>query len=80
MEDNSQPPKTTRGTRQEQQLRQEETSAQKTSALEFQTAEELIRHDAKNTSPPEGLEKRVKESVEREAASKRRWWHRFIGR
>ncbi|HOK78772.1 MAG TPA: hypothetical protein PLW35_13770 [Verrucomicrobiota bacterium] len=80
MEEHSQSHKATHGTRQEQHLRQEETTAQKTSAVEFQTAEELIRHDAKRTSPPEGLEKRVKESVEREAGSKRRWWHRFLGR
>lgn len=80
MEDNSQSPKVTRGTRQEQHLHQEETASQENRPLEFQTAEELIRHDAKNTQPPERLEKRVKESIEREAASTRRWWHRFLDR
>jgi len=79
MEQNSQPSGTPKRVSQEQKLRQEETVAQKSAGLEFQTAEEVIRFDATQTKPPERLERRVQESVEREGLGKPSWWRRLFG-
>ena len=64
---------------QEQQARQEQQTTPTQAGLEFRTAEELIRHDAAQTHPPERLEQRVKDSVHREAPSLRPWWRRWLG-
>ena len=64
---------------QEQQARQELQAAHVQAGLEFRTPEELIRHDATQTLPPERLGHRVKDSVNRASASQRPWWRRWLG-
>jgi hypothetical protein len=48
--------------------------------LEFTTPEDLLRHDAAATTPPEGLEPRLQNSIRAEPAPKRAWWNRWFGR
>ncbi len=64
---------------QEQQTRQEEAALQKSSGLEFQTADEVIRYDAAQTPPPQRIERRVRDSVNREEAERLPWWRRWFG-
>ena len=47
--------------------------------LEFATAEDLLRFDAKNTPLPESVEQRLRESLAREPRPPRRWWQRLFG-
>lgn len=64
---------------QQQQAHQEINAAQGQTGLEFRTAEELIRHDAAQTIPPERLARRVQDSVNREGVPPRSWWRRWFG-
>ena len=64
---------------QEQQAQHELQAAQVQAKLEFRTPEELIRHDAKQTPLPDRLGRRVRDSVDREGASQRPWWRRWLG-
>ena len=45
---------------------------------EFSSAEELIRLDAAQTTPPERIAERLKESIAREPAKSRSWWQRLF--
>lgn len=63
-----------------QEQRAEQTAQQQTqAALEFEHAEEVLRHDRAQHPPPESLAARLKASV---AATPppRPWWRRWLGR
>ena len=56
------------------------TGGRQTTAREFATAEELIRFDAAQHSPPPALAERVRESVSAEPQPlPPPWWKRLFG-
>ena len=62
----------------EQQANIQGSSGQQ-SVREFATVEDLLRHDAAQTSPPPGLTARVNQSLAAEPAIKP-WWRRLFSR
>ena len=56
-----------------------ETQSQPTEAREFQTAEELLRHDAGQTQVPPAVAQRLDESIQHEPKPARPWWRRLTG-
>ncbi len=48
--------------------------------LEFATAEELLRHDARHTPVPPGIARRLQESLLESPPPRRPWWRRLFGR
>ncbi len=48
-------------------------------AMEFATAEEMLRHDAGQTQVPPAVAERLQQSVEREPKPARSWWQRLFG-
>lgn len=65
----------------EQQSRQSGTERQveKQAALEFATAEELLRYDASRVTVPERIEQRLQESVGPAPPRRPPWWKRWFG-
>ena len=45
---------------------------------EFQSTEELLRHDAASVEVPPSVAERLKTSLAREPAGRRSWWTRFF--
>lgn len=67
----------------EQQQSQETGTEQQTrqqSALEFGTAEEMLRYDAAHTPVPPGIEARLQKSTEGLPPPARPWWKRLFQR
>ena len=62
----------------EQQQQAAEHQTQAKTALEFQTAEELLRYDAANTAVPGGIERRLQESTAPLPRPGRPWWKRWF--
>jgi hypothetical protein len=58
--------------------RQQEQAASSV-PLEFQSAEELLRHDAAQTAVPPEIARRLSQSIARSPAPRRPWWRRWIG-
>jgi hypothetical protein len=71
----------TKLTQQEQeQLAAAQQQTQSSSAKEFATVEELLRHDALHTPVPPAIAHRLEESVSQlPPPSGRAWWRRFFG-
>jgi hypothetical protein len=71
----------TKLTQQEQeQLAAEQQQTKSTSALEFATVEEMLRHDALHTPVPPTIATRLEESTSQlEPPPGRAWWRRFFG-
>lgn len=65
--------------RQEQRAEQE-THQQPQVALEFEHAEEVLRHDRAQHPPPAALATRLKASVAQLPPPPRPWWRRWLGR
>ena len=65
----------------QQQSRQvgTEQQARQQPALEFATAEELLRYDAAHTTVPAGVERRVQKSAGDLPRPKPAWWKRLWG-
>jgi hypothetical protein len=57
-----------------------EIQTQKTTAREFATPEELLRHDAAQTEVPPTVSERLNESLQREPKPTRSLWRRLTGR
>ena len=57
----------------------QEQSAQQQTAIEFDTAEEMLRHDAGQTPVPPAVAERLQKSIEHEPQPARSWWQRVIG-
>ena len=66
--------------RQQEVTTEAQKAEQKTTALEFQTAEEMLRADAAQTVVPEAVKTRLAESVSKEPArpQPRSWWRRLL--
>ncbi len=50
------------------------------SVHEFNSVEEMIRFDAKQTLPPASVAERLQESISREPKPARSWWQRLFSR
>jgi hypothetical protein len=61
----------------EQTVQQEGT--QQRTALEFTSAEEMLRHDAAQTIVPPAVAKRLQKSIDQEPKPGRSWWQRLFG-
>ncbi len=68
----------------QQNTEQEQVSIEATNqaqaAQEFQTVEELLRHDALHTPVPPSIEHRLQASLEQNPIPPRPWWRRWLGR
>jgi hypothetical protein len=73
------PRKLRQSTREESIQENQAASEQKQAAREFNSAEELLRHDAAQTSVPEEVGARLRESIAREPPPRRSWWQRLFG-
>ncbi len=65
-----------------QQLKEQELAQQQQhqqTRREFESVEELLRHDAAQTPVPTELAARVRDSVAREPTPKTGWWRRMFG-
>lgn len=63
---------------------QEQSAAQQhsaqTTAVEFNTPDEMLRHDAAHTPVPAGVAERLRQSLKNEAPPPRAsWWRRIFG-
>ena len=56
-----------------------EVKSQKTSAREFTSMEELLRHDASQTIVPSRVAERLDRSIQNEPKPTRSWWQRLFG-
>lgn len=69
--------------REEQQStrRVDQSQAARAAALEFKSAEDLIRHDAAEVPLPPGIAERLRDSIAREPSPPpaRSWWQRLFG-
>lgn len=73
-------PKASKLTQTEQeQLAAHQQQHTQPAALEFSSAEEMIRHDSSQTPVPPTLVERLRASIAREPRPERPWWHRFLG-
>jgi hypothetical protein len=63
----------------EQQQQAAAQQAQKTSALEFATPEQMLRHDAAHTEVPASIARRLEKSIGAPAGTKPSWWRRLFG-
>ena len=68
----------TKFTSQEQEQRSE-IKAQPTSAREFTSPEEMLRHDAIHTIVPTRVVERLDRSIQNEPKPCRSWWQRLFG-
>ena len=53
--------------------------AQQRNALEFQSVEQMLRHDCLHTPVPPIIAQRLQESVAQLPPPPRSWWRRFFG-
>ena len=47
--------------------------------MEFQSAEELLRHDAAQTEVPPEIARRLSQSIAQSSPPRRPWWRRWLG-
>jgi hypothetical protein len=57
----------------------ESQAAANSGAMEFQTAEELLRHDAAQTAVPPEIARRLSQSIAQAAPPRRPWWRKLLG-
>lgn len=55
-----------------------EQTTRQPSKHEFETVEEMIRHDASQTEPPAAVAERLADSISKEPKSTKPWWRRFL--
>ncbi|MGA2747948.1 MAG: hypothetical protein ABSG59_04150 [Verrucomicrobiota bacterium] len=67
--------KLTTGQQQEQSA---ETRSEKTTAKEFASVEELLRHDAAQTAVPPEIAQRLRQSLEESPPPRRSWWRKLF--
>ena len=56
-----------------------EVKSQQTSVREFASVEELLRHDASQTTVPTRVTERLDRSIQNEPKPRRSWWQRLFG-
>ena len=64
---------------QHEETASQQQSAGQTAALEFDRADQAIRHDSTHTAVPPAVAERLRKSVEREPRPRRSWWRRVFG-
>ena len=57
-----------------------ETELQKSPAREFASAEELLRHDASQTTVPPAIAERLSQSIQNEPKPAQSWWRCLLDR
>jgi len=72
------PRKLQQSTREESVQENQLASEQKQVAREFNSAEEMLRHDAGQTLVPPEIAARLQESIAKEPPQ-RNWWRRWFG-
>ena len=66
--------------KEQEQLAAEQQQAQSSSAREFASVEEMLRHDALHTPVPPNIADRLGESIgQLPPPPPRAWWRRFFG-
>jgi hypothetical protein len=65
----------------QEQQKLSEVQAQQTqsTAREFASADELLRHDAKQTLVPPEIAQRLGRTLQNEPRPERPWWRRWLG-
>jgi hypothetical protein len=61
---------------------QEQTAESQTAhmgAREFQSVEDLLRHDAAQTAVPPEIARRLSQSIAQAPPARRPWWRKLIG-
>ncbi len=66
-------------TEQNEQLASAQQQAGQAAAREFNSVEELLRHDASHTPVPPAIADRLQKSLGPAAAPARPWWRRLFG-
>jgi hypothetical protein len=61
----------------ESQIAQSQSA--RTVAREFQSVEDLLRHDAAQTAVPPEIARRLSQSIAQPATPRRSWWRRLTG-
>ena len=64
----------------QEQLAAAQQQTQASSAQEFASVEEMLRHDALHTPVPPSIGRRLQESLARLPAARSSWWRRLLGR
>jgi hypothetical protein len=66
--------------KEQEQLAAEQQQTQSSSARDFDSVEEMLRHDALHTPVPPTIAYRLEESVKQlPPDSSKAWWRRFFG-
>jgi len=63
----------------EQLVGEQQLAAGQKAAREFGSVEELLQHDAAQTSVPPAIAARLQESMAKEPAAPTGWWRRLLG-
>lgn len=63
----------------EQQALAAQTQTQTQGQMEFQSVEELLRHDALHTPVPASIADRLQQSLDQNPPPSRSWWRRLFG-
>lgn len=66
--------------KEQESLETSQRSETKAAALEFETPEAMLRHDAAHTAVPPGIAERLKQSMPDPPSSRPAWWRRIFGR
>lgn len=66
--------------KQRSQEQHQNTHSQQSTAREFATAEELLRHDAAQTQVPPVIAERLTQSIAKLPQPPRSWWQRWLKR
>ena len=56
-----------------------ESQAANSGSVEFQSPEELLRHDAAQTAVPPEIARRLSQSIAQSPPPRRPWWRRLLG-
>ena len=64
----------------QEQLQAAEVQSRQTTTREFSSAEELLRHDARQTPVPPEIAQRLGKSIENLPKPASSWWRRLLGR
>jgi hypothetical protein len=62
----------------QQQEQAAESHTAKEAGQQFESVEQLIRHDAGQTLPPPSIAQRLSESIGSPEPPRRAWWRRFL--
>ncbi len=70
---------TTRLNQEQREQTTQQHSARQQSAVEFASAEEMLRHDAAHADVPPAVAERLQKSIDREPKPAQSWWQRIFG-